>query len=551
MTPLRDRGGVGVGCNIKVGESMKKQEVGRLAAIALVCMSIIAFSSLELAGQPKYGGTLRIGIRFPQYHRMDVRYSTLETNAPAVGMIYDRLLSWGPDGYQSLSPALATSYETEDNKVWIIHLRKGVMFHNGREMTAEDVKINFDWRIETPKGWRPVSYRELIKYLQAVEVVDRYTIKIILERPYAPLMRVLAYAFKGVAPPEEVEKWGDKFQAHPCGTGPFKVVEIKPNEKVVLERFDDYWGPKPFIDRVEYIPIRSDQARLIALQTGEVDITWLLEEAYPVLKTDPDLEYQESENSLVLHKHYFNVRRWPMNDVRFRKAIWMGADWENISKNVRAYRMGVYARTFLEHSAYFNPSAVELVPKYNPTEAEKLVNAVEESAGKKIPPIYWLDTNRVTGRKIAEPAKMQLARIGVTLDLHLMDHSLWYTKLQKDPKLEWDTSGYGAGFAIDPSMGFRYFETDSGTGADGKSLGGYSNPEFDQWLQKAEAASSEAERMRAYHEAEKILLEDVAAIPMNGHRMLVAYNKKVQGYRIDPTLHIYVCNPHINLWIDE
>ncbi len=528
-----------------------KKKGGRWAVILFASLFGTLFSSPALADEAKVGGTLRIGIRFPQYHRMDIRYTTLETNAPAIGMIYDRLFNWGPDGYKSLSPALATSFETKDNKVWTVHLRKGVKFHNGREMTAVDVKANLDWRIETPKGWKPVGYKELIKYLKSVEVVDEYTIKIILERPYAPLMRVLAYALKGIAPPEEVEKWGEKFLAHPCGTGPFRVEEIKPQEKIVLTRFDDYWGPKPYIDRVEYIPIRSDEARLIALQKGEIDIAWLLEEAYPVLKKDPDLEYQESTNSLVLHKYYFNVRRWPMNDVRFRKALWMGADWENICRNVRAFNMGVYARTFLEHSAYFNPEAVKLTPKYNPQEAKRLIAAVEKSAGKKIPPIYWLDTNRVTGRKISEPAKLLLAQIGVTVDLHLMDHSLWYTKLQKDPKMEWDIGGYGAGFAVDPSMGFRFFETDSGTGADGKSLGGYANAEFDRWLQKAEAAPNEKERMEAYHQAEKVLLEDVAALPMVGHRMVVGYNKKVRGYKINPTLGIYVCNPYTNLWIDE
>jgi len=99
---------------------MKKQKIGRFIVILLVCMSIILFSSLTFAGEPKYGGTLRIGARFPQYHRMDIRYPTLETMAPANGMIYDRLFNWGPDGYKDLSPALGTSYETKDNKILIV-----------------------------------------------------------------------------------------------------------------------------------------------------------------------------------------------------------------------------------------------------------------------------------------------------------------------------------------------------------------------------------------------------------------------------------------------
>ena len=73
-------------------------------------------------------------------------------------MIYDMFFNWGPDGYKSQVPALATTIETKDNKVWYIHLRKGVKFHNGREMTAEDVKTNLDWRIKTPKGRKPVKF---------------------------------------------------------------------------------------------------------------------------------------------------------------------------------------------------------------------------------------------------------------------------------------------------------------------------------------------------------------------------------------------------------
>jgi ABC-type transport system substrate-binding protein len=74
---------------------------------------------------------------------------------PSAQMIYDPLLTWGDKGYASLIPGLATKAETKDNKVWVFHLRKGVKFHNGREMTAQDVKTNFDWRIQTPKGWNP------------------------------------------------------------------------------------------------------------------------------------------------------------------------------------------------------------------------------------------------------------------------------------------------------------------------------------------------------------------------------------------------------------
>ncbi len=521
-----------------------------MSGILLVALVIFAVSPCDLFAGPRYGGTLKIGPYMPQYSFLDVRYGTLEMMIPSSGQIYDGLFNWGPDGYKSLVPGLATSYETKDNKIWIFHLRKGVKFHNGREMTAEDVKANFDWRIHPPEGWRPVKFNELISFIKEVEVVDRYTIKIILEKPFSSLVRILAYAVRGFAPPEVVEKAG-KEMAPPIGTGPFKVVEIKPKEKVVLERFEDYWGPKPHVDRIEYIFIRSSDARLIALEKGELDIALLGFEAMPIIEKNPDLEYKNIACSLIMHKHYFNFRRWPMNDIRFRKAMWMGADWEKIINYSRAFKQGNYARTLLEHSDFFNPEALKLVPGYNPEEAKRLIQAVEKDAGKKIPPIYWLDVNDTYGKNVGEVALLQLGQVGIKLDLHLMERGIWFQKLLRDPKMEWDTGGYGVGFGLDPTLGFKYFQTDSKTGADGKSVGGYSNPEFDRLVQQLELATDPKKQLKYIHAAEEILLKDVASLPFSALKGMIAYNKKIKNVVWNNTRIIYVTNPWTNVWIDE
>ncbi len=214
---------------------MKKILSRPVTFLFLICCLFVFLGPVAFADEPKYGGTLRIGVRVPVFNRLDFRNLFTPAAIPAEGLIYDRLFTWGPEGFEKMIPALATGYETNDNKVWIIHLRKGVKFHNGREMTAEDIKTNFEWRITTPKGWKPVKARTLIKYLKAVEVVDRYTVKVILDKPFSSLLRVLAWAMRGIVPPEEAYKWGGKFTFQPVGTGPYKVVEVKPREKVVFE----------------------------------------------------------------------------------------------------------------------------------------------------------------------------------------------------------------------------------------------------------------------------------------------------------------------------
>ena len=122
----------------------------------ILFLTVLLGSTITLAAeQPKYGGTLRVGLFNPP-DKLDARDMGIPALNPAAWMIYDGLFSWGKKGYEDLVPAFATSYETKDNKIWTIRLRKGVKFHNGREMTAEDVKKNFDWRINTPPGWKPV-----------------------------------------------------------------------------------------------------------------------------------------------------------------------------------------------------------------------------------------------------------------------------------------------------------------------------------------------------------------------------------------------------------
>ena len=235
---------------------IRKSTTAFVTLLLTVCLVVLVSSAF--AAEPRYGGTLRIGVRVAQESAIDARYLLTLTGTPSQELIYDRLFNWGPKGFESMVPALATSYQTKDNKVWTIKLRQGVKFHNGREMTATDVKANFDWRITTPKGWKPVKHKEMIKGLKKVDVIDKYTVRVTLERPFSSLIRVLAWSLRGIIPPEEVEKWGDNFAFHPCGTGPFKVVEIKPNEKVVMERFDGYWGAKPAWDKVTFRVIPND-----------------------------------------------------------------------------------------------------------------------------------------------------------------------------------------------------------------------------------------------------------------------------------------------------
>jgi peptide/nickel transport system substrate-binding protein len=529
---------------------MRRRVFGCFFAVFFVWLWVISLFSLAFAAEPKYGGTLRVGVIMPQFNRLDSRYLLPQMFTPSYVMVYDSLLQWGEKGFERPAPMLATSFETKDNKVWTFRLRRGVKFHNGRELTAQDVKTNLDWFLQTPQGWKPVTRRGSFEDMQQVDVIDKYTVKVTLKRPFAPFARLITSDFRAISPPEEVAKWGDNYTFHPVGTGPFKAVEVK-EEKVVLERFDGYWGPKPYVDRVEYIFYRSNESRLIALQKGELDIAYVFDDAKPILDRDPNIAHIPIAIGDSLCKMFFNFRRWPMSDIRFRKAVWMGADWQAIAVNAYPYKSGNPARTLFEFTTYFNHDALKLVPAYNPAEAKKLIEAVEKDAGKKIPPIYWLDSDQTDRKAVAELAKIQLGQIGVPLNLHLFPTGIKDDKILRDPKIEWDIGQIGMGFGHEPYAGLGYFRTNSAYGADGKSLGGYSNPEMDRWIQKAVQSLKEREKVKCYQEAEKILLKDVACIPLFPTRVLIAHNKKVKGVQSNELAIILVTRDWTNMWIEK
>ncbi len=139
----------------------------------------------EVTDKEKYGGTLTIGVKGMANLRTDNRYmSPLYRFSSGQQEIYEPLYAYGEKGTHELIPVLAVSWRRIDDKTCLVTLRKGVRFHNGREMTAEDVKANYDWLLSTPKGWMPITVQKMFtEDLKAVEVVDKYTVKFILKRP--------------------------------------------------------------------------------------------------------------------------------------------------------------------------------------------------------------------------------------------------------------------------------------------------------------------------------------------------------------------------------
>ncbi|MFZ5708436.1 MAG: ABC transporter substrate-binding protein [Pseudomonadota bacterium] len=263
-------------------------------------------------------------------------------NWSMIKSLFDGLMDYVP-GTTTLRPGLAESYKiSEDGLVYTFKLRAGVKFHNGREMTAEDVKYSLD-RVTNPATQSPGAgfFGSVAGFdkageggLSGVEVVDPLTVKITLSRPDATFLHVMALNFASVVPKEAVDAAGADFGKKPVGTGAFRLAEWTLGQRLVFEKNPDYWRPGvPFLDQVVFEVGQEPVVALLRLQNGEVDVPG---DGIPPAKFTEVMADPAQAGRVViggqLHTGYItmNVKTPPFDKVEVRRAVNMAINKERI-----------------------------------------------------------------------------------------------------------------------------------------------------------------------------------------------------------------------------
>ena len=266
-------------------------------------------------------------------------------NWSMIKSLFDGLMDYVP-GTTTLRPGLAESYDiSEDGMTYTFHLRPGVKFHNGREMTAEDVKYSLD-RVTNPatqspgagffgsiKGYDAMADGSATE-LEGVKVIDPATVEITLSRPDATFLHVMALNFAHVVPKEEVEKWGADFGRHPVGTGSYKLGEWTVGQRLVFEKNADNWRKGvPYLDQITFEVGQEPIVALLRLQKGAVDIPG---DGIPPAKFQEVMNDPEQAKDVVeggqLQTGYItmNVTTPPFDQKEVRQAINMAINKDRI-----------------------------------------------------------------------------------------------------------------------------------------------------------------------------------------------------------------------------
>ncbi|BBD37141.1 peptide ABC transporter substrate-binding protein [Aminobacter sp. Y103A] len=327
---------------------MRQLLTSTVAASALLLALGLASATAQETLDPKakQGGAVTITYK-DDVATLDPAIGYDWQNWSMIKSLFDGLMDYEP-GTTTLRPELAESYEiSPDGKTFTFKLRKGVKFHNGREMTADDVKYSLD-RVTNPKTQSPGAgfFASINGYddvaggksesLAGVTVVDPSTVKIELSRPDATFLHVMAINFSHVVPKEEVEKYGADFGKHPVGTGAYRMAEWTLGQRLVFERNADYWHKGlPYIDKITFEIGQEPIVALLRLQNGEVDVPGdgIPPAKFQEVMADPEQKARVVEGGQLQTGYVtMNTQMAPFDNVKVRQAVNMAINKDRIVK---------------------------------------------------------------------------------------------------------------------------------------------------------------------------------------------------------------------------
>ena len=455
-------------------------------------------------------------------------------------------------------PALAEKWEvSKDGTVWTFTLHKGVKFHDGNPCDAAAVVWNFDrWRLSKhPQHENQIKAGQTFEYYEAqfggfdeksvitkVEAVNPQTVRITLKNPQGPLLANLAVFTFDIVSPKAVEKHGLNFGKNPVGTGPFKFVEWKVGQEVILEANKDYWDKAhmPKVQRVVVRNIKDNSQRLAALKAGEIHgFEGLNPDDVKVVRADPNLQIILRPTNTTGYVA-FNYKVKELRDGRVRQAIAHAI-------NKKAIVDALYGGTGMV-ATQFQPPPLwgynkELKDyEYNPERAKQLLKdagfgqglkEITWDDGKKEPLQFWyMPVSRPyypNPKEIAEAIAADLAKVGITVQLQTTDWAVYLDK-RKNGQLPLYMLGW-TGDNGDPDNFVCYFFCSPGASREGF----YANQQLTDVLMEAQKLTDQPKRAALYRKAEQMIHDDVARIFIANNQPPLPFSRKVKGYVPNPT----------------
>jgi ABC-type transport system substrate-binding protein len=500
---------------------------------------------------PQRGGTLRSAF-FVDVRTLDAAVAFDTASSAIEQLVYDRLVYYDADG--NTVPQLAESIEVSpDGKRYTFALRRGVLFHDGTELTARDVKRSIERALHVKTPCPVPSYYERIQgygpyhdgkspELSGVKVVGEHLVTIELTEPDATFLHVMALPIVAPLCKSAGSVWSREFSNHACGAGPFKVVRFENGNVIELVRHDGYWDKgKPYLDRIEWSLSVQSFTQRFKFERGELDYMREFSEA------DSQLYRSHAawqglggwEASLTTAGSFMNTEMPPFDNRHFRRALAFASNRERTA--------AVRAGHALPHGKLVPEALIPSEPGY-PSQRYDHARALEEmrlagfpydpATGKggypdEIPYLAIIDS---FAQQAGEILQQDLGRIGIRIRLQIVGFPTLLAKVSRRKTVPFGWTGWHADFP-DPSTFFEpILTTKAIQEEESQNSAFFSHPELDRVTDQARRETDPKRRLALYRRAEEIAAEEAPWIVAYAYRYFELWHPYVHGYRPHPAL---------------
>ncbi|QJC29332.1 glutathione ABC transporter substrate-binding protein GsiB [Enterobacteriaceae endosymbiont of Plateumaris pusilla] len=436
------------------------------------------------------------------------------------------------DKNMKIKNVLANNYKIKKNGyIWIIYLKSGIKFHDNTNFNAHAVKINFDRFKNKKNNFKRYS---LFNIIDKVIILNNLTVKFILKQPMSSFINILAHPAAVIVSPNAINKYGKNIKFHPVGTGPYIFIKWSSKEYLKVKKWNKFWKKKyPKIDNITWLSVLDNNSRVIMLKNGEVDLAYPISaEQVKFLKKNSSNINISIVNSIMQRYISFNVTKSPFNNLKIREAINYAIN-RNILIKVAFSGYAIPSNGITSPLIKYSIKYPKI--KYNPKKSRKLLKEAGYPNGFNT--ILWSSHNNSTSLKVLQIIQQQLSLVGIHVRIFALNTEQRVTQVESKNKkysellmlyTGWSPSTGEINWALTPlfsTLSFppKLFNTSF-----------YSNNIVDKILINANKTTNIFVKKILYKKIQDIIWHDKPWVPLVIEKLIVAYNKKLINFYIQP-----------------
>jgi peptide/nickel transport system substrate-binding protein len=509
-------------CNMKRSGGVTRRDFLRYTGLSMGVaggLSLFPYSRLFAQG-PKYGGVFRpASVGYPVIRTLDPALASLICEDQTVWAIYNGLVRFDAD--MNIVSDLAQTWSMANETTYRFKLHPGIKFHDGEECTAEDVVFSLE-RVRNPATGSP--HKDKLKEVDQIRAVDKETVEILTKQPFAPMLSYLCNARTGtqIVSRKAVEKFGADFGKNPVGTGPFKLVDWKPGEKVEFVKHDKYFMKGlPYVDRMTEVLIAEESTATNALLSKDVD--FLSSVLFSDVKTLEETKGVKvvSQSGLNIRFVMMNCKAKPFDDPYVRQAFAHTVDKKQMLDAV-LYGQGTAAEGIIPPAIKWAAHPELKAQSFNPEMAKELLKKSRYSKAEQGFSVLTWGTG--WWKRLAEIVAAQASEIlSIAVKVEVIEAGAVATRYQKG---DFQSGVWGWRGLVEPDE--YAYENFHSKGS--KNQSNYSNSKVDEFLEKARVTTDKGKRAGYYHEAEEIIAKEAPYIFCFNQMEYNAYLEPVKGF---------------------